>query len=90
MIQEAHEDKLDEYCRKVEGAIRRDHYQKCTRIIADSLQALNHMMNFRQRIKHQRAIDSFMAASRKRKRYKDVTRQITNGLNFAEFDDDDL
>ena len=90
MIHEAHQDKLDGYCKRVEGAIRRDHYQKCTKIISQSLQALNHMMNFRQRIKHQRAIDSFMAASRKRKRDKDVTREMTNGLNFAEFDDDDF
>ena len=90
MIQEAHEDKLDVYCRKVESSTRRDHYQKCTRIIAGSLQALNHMMNFSQRIKHQRAIESFMAASRKRKRDKDVTRQMTHGLNFDEFDADDF
>jgi hypothetical protein len=90
MIHEAHQDKLDEYCKRVESAIRRDHYQKCTKIITGSLQALNHMMNFRQRIKHQRAIDSFMAASRKRQRDKDVTREMTNGLNFAEFDDDDF
>ena len=47
MIQEAHEDKLDEHCRRVEGFTRRDHYRKCTRIIASSLQALNKLMNFR-------------------------------------------
>jgi hypothetical protein len=90
MIQEAHEDNLEVHLKKVEGATRRDHYQKCTRIIKGSLEALNKMMNYRHRIKHQRAIDSFMQASRKRKRDRDVTRETTAGLNFNEFDADDF
>ena len=83
------QDKLELYCKKVEGTTRGDHYQKCTRIVAGSLQTLNHMMNFRQRTKRQRGIDSFMAASRKRKRDKDIARETT-GLDFDEFDVDDF
>ena len=66
MIQDAHEDKMEVHCRKVEGVTRRDHYKACTKNIARSLEALNKMLNFRQRMKRQRAIDSFMKASRKR------------------------